>query len=86
MLEERRRSYKIAVTMPASISFFIRDEKTVQFDEPLQCSIRNINLGGVLLDTSYEFSIGDCVSLSLIDGELDLLTEILRRQVDKDGV
>lgn len=85
VLEERRRSYKIAVTMPASISFFIRDEKTVQFDEPLQCSIRNINLGGVLLDTSYEFSIGDCVSLSLIDGELDLLTEILRRQVDKDG-
>ena len=85
VLEERRKSYKISVSMPAAISFFIRGDETIQFDESLSCQVRNINLGGVLLETTYEFAVGDCVSLSLIDGELDILAEILRRQTDNDG-
>lgn len=85
VLEERRRSFKISVELPGSISFFTRDEETLQFEDPIECRIKNINLGGVFFSCDYEFMKGDCVSLSLFDEQMDLLTEILRLQLNNDG-
>ena len=57
----------------------------MQFEEAIECKIKNINLGGVFFSCDYNFEKDDCISLSLFDGQMDILTEILRLQTDNNG-
>lgn len=79
-LEERRASFKINVEFDTASPFYIRNEKLVNFDKPLNIHICNINLGGVYMKTSFDFEPGDQFMLEFFGGEVELLTEVLRAQ------
>ena len=80
-LEERRASFKINVEFDTVSPFYIRNEKLVNFDKPLNIHICNINLGGVYMKTSFDFEPGDQLMLEFFGGEVELLTEVLRAQM-----
>lgn len=84
-LEERRQSYKINVSFDALIPFYIRSEEMVTFDEPVVVSVVNLNLGGVYFRSGFDFEEGDQVMLNFMNGEMELLTDILRAQKKPDS-
>ncbi len=84
-LEERRHSFKINVSFNAIIPFYIRNEEMVTFDEPVTVGVVNLNLGGVYFRSDFDFEEGDQVMLSFMDGEMELLTDILRAQKKPDS-
>ena len=70
VLEERRRFFKIKVHEKGKALFFVRDEKTIRFDEPLTIEVLDINVGGVFLmcdQDKAEFMLDDliCVEIDL---------------------
>ncbi|MCI5904352.1 MAG: PilZ domain-containing protein [Oscillospiraceae bacterium] len=84
-LEERRHSFKINVSFNAIIPFYIRNEEMVTFDEPVTVGVVNLNLGGVYFRSDFDFEEGDQVMLSFMEGEMELLTDILRAQKKPDS-
>lgn len=84
LLKERRRFFKIKVHESGRALFFVRDEKTVRFDEPLEVAVRDINVGGVfLICPDYEFMEEDliCLDIDLRDGTpLNAAARVLRVQ------
>ena len=82
VLEERRRFYKLATDLDASISIMTRGEEDTVFDTPVSAKIKNINIGGVFLECAYDFRSGDIIVLSFnaLGTELDLSSKILRIQ------
>jgi c-di-GMP-binding flagellar brake protein YcgR len=84
-LEERRRSYKINVSFTANVTFYIRNEEMVTFDKPVVVNMVNLNLGGVYFRSDFEFEEGDQVMLVFMDGEMELLSDILRAQKKPDS-
>ncbi len=85
MLQERRRSFKVTVDFNAMSPFYIRGEEMFSFDDPVELHFINLNLGGVLFSSNSDFEIGDQVMLHFLDGEMQLLAEVLRVQRDEDG-
>ena len=85
VMEERRRSFKIMVDMDGQSPFFIRGEEMFSFAKPVELKIININLGGVLFSSDSDFEPGDQVMLDFLEGEMQLLMEVLRIQRNKDG-
>lgn len=85
VLQERRRSFKITVDFDGMSPFYIRGEEMFSFEDPIELHFINLNLGGVLFSSNSTFECGDQVMLSFLDGEMQLLGEILRVQRDEDG-
>lgn len=85
ILQERRRSFKITVDFDGKSPFYIRGEEMFSFDDPVELHFINLNLGGVLFSSSSAFECGDQVMLSFLDGEMQILAEILRKQKDENG-
>ena len=85
VLEERRRSFKVSVNFDALSPFYIRGEEMYAFDDPIMLHFVNINLGGVYFSSTSEFEPGDQVMLNFLDGEMQLLAEILRIQKNDEG-
>lgn len=85
MLQERRRSFKVMVDFDAMSPFYIRGEEMYSFDDPVELHFVNLNLGGVLFSSTSEFEVGDQVMLHFLDGEMQLLAEVLRIQRDENG-
>lgn len=89
LLQERRRYFKIKVNERGRALFYVRDEKTIRFDEPIEISVKDINVGGVFVICSdYEFMAGDliCFEIDLfIDAPLNASARVLRVQRDSDG-
>lgn len=85
VLEERRRSFKVSVDFNGLSPFFIRGEEMYAFDDPIMLHFVNINLGGVYFNSNSEFELGDQVMLNFLDGEMQLLAEILRVQKNEEG-
>lgn len=85
VLQERRRSFKITVDFDGMSPFYIRGEEMFSFDDPVELHFINLNLGGVLFSSNSSFECGDQVMLSFLDGEMQLLGEILRIQRDESG-
>ena len=89
LLQERRRYFKIKVNEGGRALFFVRDEKTIRFDEPIEISIKDINVGGVFFMCSdYEFMVDDliCFDVDLfIDAPLNAAARVLRVQRDSEG-
>lgn len=89
LLEERRRFYKLKFRSSGRALFYVRDEKTVRYDEPIPIEIEDINVGGVFLVTdSDEFIIDDmiCVEIDLFeDYPLNAAARVIRIQRGPDG-
>lgn len=85
ILEERRRSFKVSVDFNGLSPFYIRGEEMYAFDDPIMLHFVNINLGGVYFNSESEFEKGDQVMLNFLDGEMQLLAEILRVQKNEEG-
>ncbi|MBQ3162523.1 MAG: PilZ domain-containing protein [Oscillospiraceae bacterium] len=85
MLAERRRSFKVSVDFNGLSPFYIRGEEMYAFDDPIMLHFVNINLGGVYFSSDAEFEKGDQVMLNFLDGEMQLLAEILRVQKNEEG-
>lgn len=82
LLEERRRFYKLATDLEASISIMTRGEEDTVFDNPISARIKNINIGGVFLESTYDFRVGDIIMLkfNVLGTGLALSSKILRIQ------
>lgn len=89
LLEERRRYYKLKFRAYGRALFYIREEKTVRFDEPISIEIEDINVGGVFLVTEDdEFILDDliCVEIDLFsDYPLNAAARVIRVQRDTEG-
>ena len=89
ILEERRRFYKLKIKEKGRALFYIRDEKTIRFDEPVPIEIRDINVGGVFLSAKKsEFMVDDlvCIELDLFEEyPLNAAARVLRVQRDNNG-
>lgn len=91
ILEERRRFFKIKVHEKGKAMFYVRDEKTIRFDEPVTVEVLDINVGGVFLvcdPEKAEFLPDDliCVEIFLfVDYPLNASVRVLRVQRDTDG-
>lgn len=88
ILEERRRYYKLKINENGRALFYIRDEKTIRYDEPLEIKILDINVGGIFMRVDYEFLVGDliCVEIDLFEEyPLNAAARVLRIQRDMEG-
>ena len=85
VLEERRRSFKVSVDFNGLSPFYIRGEEMYAFDDPIMLHFVNINLGGVFFNSDSKFEKGDQVMLNFLDGDMQLLAEILRVQKNDEG-
>lgn len=89
LLQERRRYFKIKVNEKGRALFYVRDEKTVRFDEPIEITVKDINVGGVFFMCSdYEFMVDDLICFDIemaVDSSLNAAARVLRVQRDRDG-
>ncbi len=88
LLEERRRFYKLKIKETGRALFYIRDEKTIRYDEPRGIEILDINVGGIFMVVDDEFLVDDliCVELDLFDEyPLNAAARVLRVQRDPEG-
>lgn len=88
ILEERRRFYKLKIKENGRALFFIREEKTIRFDEPVSIEIHDINVGGIFMSSKTEFLVGDliCVELDLFEEyPLNAAARVLRIQRGENG-
>lgn len=89
LLQERRRYFKVKVHENGRALFFVRDEKTIRFDVPIEISVGDINVGGIfVMCTDYEFMMGDliCFDIDLFEGvPLNAAARVLRVQRGADG-
>jgi hypothetical protein len=85
-LEERRRFYKVPVDFYGTSDFYIRNEEIIPFETPIEQHFLDLNLGGAFIEhggTSFE--VGDQIQVTFMDGEMQLVTEVLRIQNNTDG-
>lgn len=85
VLEERRRSFKVATVEPAYIKRIERDEQVFDLETIINATILNINLGGVLLKCDTELQVGDIIDMSILPQPMELRAQILRKQIDGSG-
>lgn len=88
VLEERRRYFKLKISEKGRMLFYVRDEKTIRFDEPREINILDINVGGVFLVVEEELIPDDlvCIEVDLFsDYPLNAAARVLRVQRDSDG-
>lgn len=88
LLKERRRYYKLKVNVGGRALFYIRDEKTIRYDEPLPVTVLDINLGGLFMAVNDEYMVDDmvCIEADLFDDyPLNAAVRILRVQRDGEG-
>lgn len=89
VLKERRRFFKIKVNEHGRALFYVRDEKTVRYDEPLALTILDINVGGAfVVCPEGQFLEGDLVCMDLdlfVDNPLNVAARVLRIQRNEDG-
>lgn len=86
-LEERRRFFKIKVSLAGRALFIVRGEETVRFEEPVAIRIADINVGGVFMVCDYDFLTQDSVCVEIdIDGyRLNTSARVLRIQRGSEG-
>lgn len=89
VLEERRRYFKIKVVEKGRALFYVRSEKTIRYDEPIEIEILDINVGGIFMKADGDEYLEDdlvCVEIDLFaDYPLNAAVRILRVQRDSEG-
>ncbi len=88
ILQERRRFFKIKTDEKGRALFYVREEKTIRFDEPPEIKVLDINVGGIFFSCGEEFMENDqiCVDIDLfVDNPLNTMLKVLRIQRNEDG-
>lgn len=87
-LEERRKFFKVAVKVPARILLSTRGEEITEYPDGINVVVRDINIGGVFIETEHEFEKGTELLLEMrLDGEeICSPCEILRIQHGSGGL
>lgn len=88
VLEERRRFYKLKIKEKGRALFYIRDEQTIRYDEPLAIEVSDINVGGIFMMIKDNLIEDDlvCVELELLEEyPLNAAVRVLRAQHADDG-
>jgi c-di-GMP-binding flagellar brake protein YcgR len=84
-LEERRRFYKVPVDFDGIATFMIRDEEITPFEPPLNLHFSDLNLGGMFFSCKErDFAVDDQIQVEFINGEMVLLSQVLRVQKNPD--
>lgn len=86
VLEERRRSFKINVSINGISSFYLRNDEMFSFDPPINVSFVNLNLGGAYIRCDFDFEVGDRLMLCFLDGKVELMCDVLRVQKKESGL
>ncbi|MCL2054947.1 MAG: PilZ domain-containing protein [Oscillospiraceae bacterium] len=81
-VEERRNFYKVELEIDGIAQFYMRGDEMFYFDPPISIKFKNINIGGVFLLPLAEQNLekGDHVMFTFMNGEMNLLSEVLRVQ------
>lgn len=85
VLEERRRSYKVATKEAAYIIAIERGDDIIELEELYEATILNINLGGVFLRCGIELFPQDIVNFVFLPDNMEVKAEILRVQHGPEG-
>lgn len=88
VLEERRRFYKIKVSLAGRALFLVRGDDTIRFEEPAEIGVSDINVGGIFMTSQFEFEKNDdvCVDIELMpDSRLNTMASVLRVQRNENG-
>lgn len=87
-LEERRKYFKIAVKVPARILLSTLGDEITKYPDGINVIVRDINIGGVFIETEHEFEKGTELLLEMdLDGEqICSSCEILRVQHSSSGL
>lgn len=83
VLEERRRFFKIKVSLSGRALFVVRGEETIRFEEPAGIDISDINVGGIFMTSAYDFEKDDCVCVDIElmnEYHLNTMARVLRVQ------
>lgn len=83
LMEERRRYFKVESDISCDITGYIRDDNYVEFNKPMEGTIKNISIGGVYLDCDdVRFSPHDVLALNFyVEGNpVEIYAEVLRVQ------
>lgn len=86
-LEERRRCFKQDTNLTASFKIIRHNDSTIILDNPVKCTIANINTGGVFLKTSYEMHYHDvlAIAFNIPEKKISCNLRILRVDRSKDN-
>lgn len=91
VLEERRRYFKIECDLNCRILMLNREDEITQYDPHKSGTVRNINLGGVFVETTdldTELKIDDVITLlfpNVAGNRLEIMVKILRVQFSPAG-
>ncbi|MDR0947368.1 MAG: PilZ domain-containing protein [Ruminococcus sp.] len=84
MLEERRRFYKVNVDFDGTADYYIHNDEIFTPPEPFPLHFMDLNLGGAFFSCeACDFELGDTLQIRFMNGEMILMTEILRVQKDE---
>lgn len=89
VLEERRRYFKLKINEHGRALFYLRSEKTVRYDEPVEIEVLDINVGGIFMTADGDEYMEEdlvCVEIDLFsDYPLNAAVRVLRVQRDPEG-
>lgn len=89
LLEERRRFYKLKITMCATVINVMNEDREVIDEEEFPVLIKDINIGGVFIECkNNKFNINDYINIKikLCNCEMILFAKVLRTQRVEDNV
>lgn len=89
LMAERRRYFKVNADITADITGFMRGEDAYGFDNPVICSIKNINIGGIFMSRiKHDFLLGDVLFMRFTSGTdpINVMAKIIRVQHSREGV
>lgn len=81
-LQERRRYFKVAVKVPAKILLSTYDDEIINYNDGIDVVVRDINIGGIFIETEHEFKEGAELLLEMTLGDEEICSpcRILRVQ------
>lgn len=78
---ERRKSLKISTNLYYPVGLIIRNNKTIESDNPIFINIKNLSIGGMLIESNFNYEKNDNILFTFnyyIDSPINLKAEIIR--------
>ncbi len=84
VLKERRRFYKLKADIDSKIVIINIDGYDTVLEEPIICTIRDINIGGIYMECESIFKVSDVfvMHFELLGKKLNLTTKVLRLKIN----
>lgn len=81
---ERRKSLKISTNLRYPVGLIIRNNKSIESDNPIFIRIKNLSIGGMLIESNFDFEINDNILFTFNfyhESPINLKAEVIR--IDK---